>query len=118
MNNRERILVLLFLLFSLPLIAYAEEDGDLEFLGFEAEKLLYLGSAVLAAALCAVTAIAYARTQRVRLLFVGLAFALFAIQGFLLSHELFFSEWSWVDPIASLLSFGIMLAFFFGMVKK
>ncbi|MBI2576950.1 hypothetical protein HYV84_07065 [Candidatus Woesearchaeota archaeon] len=118
MINRGKTGILLFLLFSLTVTVFAEGDGDLEFFGLEAEKLLYLGSAVLAAALCAVAAIAFARTQRTRLLFVVLAFALFALQGFLLSHELFFPEWSWVDPIASVLSFGIMLAFFFGMVKK
>lgn len=112
---------LLFILFLTP-FAFAEENttesGDWEIGGLEVEKLLNLGSGILATALCFVTLSAYKTTNRKRLLYVAIAFALFAIKGFLTSTELFFGDWTWVDPVASMFNFGILLAFFVGIIKK
>ena len=116
------ILLLIFLI-SLPL-AFAEEHDTLELhddpelFGFELEKLLNLGSGILALVLFILTLLAYQRDQRKRLLYVCIAFFLFAVKGFLTAHELFFAEWSWVDPLASALNFVILLCFFVGLLKK
>lgn len=110
--------ILVIILVQLSSFALAEEGDDLEFFGLEAEKLLNLGSGLLATGLFILTLIAYKRTNRKRLLYVSLAFLLFAAKGFLTSEELFFKEWSWVDPTASFLNFVIMLSFFYGVIKK
>ncbi len=111
----------LFIIFLTP-FAFAEESltesGDWEILGLEVEKLLNLGSGILATVLCVITLFAYKTTNRKRLLYVSIAFGLFAIKGFMTSTELFFGDWVWVDPIASMLNFAILLAFFAGILKK
>lgn len=100
-------------------IALAQEGDDLEVFGLELEKLLNLGSGLLATVLFILTLIAYKRTNRKRLLYVSAAFFLFAVKGFLMSTELFFGDWSsWIDPVASFLDFAILLSFFFGILKK
>ena len=106
------------LMIQLSSSALAEEMDDPALFGLEIEKLLNLGSGMLAAALFIVTLIACKRTGQKRLQYVSAAFALFAIKGFLTAHELFVEEWSWVDPTASALNFAILLAFFIGMLKK
>ncbi len=112
--------IIFLILFLLPVNSVAEEEigEDMEIYGLELEKVLNLGSGILAAVLFVIAQIAYARTGNKRLQYVGLAFILFAIKGFLTSSELFFPEWSWVDPTASVLDFIILLVFFFGIVKK
>ena len=101
-------------------IVYVSRDayGDLMIWDFAAEKLLNFGSGLLAIGLFAATSLAYKRTKNKRLVYVSIAFLLFAAKGFLTSHELFFEEWPWVDPIASFLNFAILLSFFFGVIKK
>ena len=99
-------------------VAFAQELDDFSIGGLELEKVLNLGSGILATALLAVTWIAFQKTKNKRLLYVSAAFLLFAVKGFLTAHELFFEEWPLVDPIASLLNFGIILCFFFGVMKK
>ena len=97
-------IILVSLLTNLASFVFAEEMGDLddiEVLGFELEKLLNLGSGLLATGLFIATSLAYKRTGNKRLIYVSAAFLLFAVKGFLTSHELFFGEWPWVDPIAS-----------------
>ncbi len=96
----------------------AEDKNDFEIFGLEAEKLLNLGSGLLATALFIVTFAAYKRTKRKRMIYISIAFLLFAIKGFLTSAELFFNDWVWIDPTASILNFAILLAFFFGVLKK
>ena len=115
--------ILFFLMFVVMLIqlssfAFAENGDDLEIFGLEVEKLLNLGSGILATGLFAITLMAYRRTKRKRLMFVSLAFLLFALKGFLQSHELFIDELPWIDPIASFLNFAILLSFFLGVMKK
>lgn len=104
----------------LPSLVVAEDEvgDDIEVFGLELEKLLNLGSGILAAVLFLLTQIAYRRTRNQRLQYVSFAFVLFAVKGFLMAHELFFREWPWVDPLASVLDFAILLIFFFGMIKK
>ena len=100
-------------------IALAEEFEDFAVFGLELEKLLNLGSGILATGLFILIVIAYKRTKRKRLAYVSLAFLLFAVKGFLMSTELFFGDWaSWIDPLASFLDFAILLSFFFGVIKK
>ena len=97
-------IILVSLLTNLASFVFAEEMGDLddiEVLGFELEKLLNLGSGLLATGLFIATSLAYKRTGNKMLIYVSAAFLLFAVKGFLTSHELFFGEWPWVDPIAS-----------------
>ena len=111
-------LVLALFFASIPSFALAEDTGDLSIGDFEIEKLLNFGSGLLAAGLFTATFLAYKRTKNKRLVYVSIAFFLFAAKGFLTSHELFFEEWPWVDPTASFLNFAILLSFFFGVMKK
>lgn len=111
------IFFFLFLL-SFTTIADEGEKDDITIFNLELEKVLSFGSGILAAVLLYLTTIAYQRTQNKRLKYVSIAFALFAIKGFLIAHELFFEEWSFVDPLAILLDFAILLTFFFGIIKK
>ncbi len=104
--------------FSLSVLAEEEAGDDITLYGLEVEKLLNFGSGILALVLSLVTWSAYRRTQNKRLQYVSLAFFLFAIKGFLLSHELFFGELPLLDPITSVLDFVILLAFFIGIIKK
>ena len=99
-------------------VALAEEQDDWQLFGFEGEKLFNLGSSILAAALLFLTAIAYHRTKQKRLLWVSLAFFLFAVKSALPATELFFSEWPLIDPVAAALDFAILAAFFVGLLKK
>jgi len=98
--------------------ALAEEHDDIQIVGLELEKLLNLGSGLLAAGLFILTIVAYKRNRNQRLLYVSIAFALFAVKGFLTSAELLYGDWALVDPIASFLDFVILLSFFFGILKK
>lgn len=99
-------------------VALAEDTDDITVFNFELEKLLNLGSGVLATILFVLTLSAYQRTHRERLLYVSIAFALFAIKGYLTAEELFFGDWAWVDPVASILNIAILVIFFMGMLKK
>ncbi|MBN4049016.1 hypothetical protein JYT91_00195 [archaeon AH-315-M20] len=99
----------------------AEEDSDFEdpeIFGLEIEKLLFLISANLAAALAVITFIAYNRTKRSKLLFVTLAFFLFSVKLFMSASELFIDEIVGVDIISAVLDFAILLSFFYGVIKK
>lgn len=111
------MLVFVFLILSLPVFA-EEFDEDWVLFGIEGEKLFNLCSGALALLLFVLTAVAYSRTRNGRLLYVSFAFFLYAIKGVLLSLELFFGEWGWVDPVAAVLDFFILLCFFRGILKK
>lgn len=111
--------IMAFMLVRLSSFAFAEEEtGDIEIFGLEVEKLLNLGSALLATGLFIVAFAAYRRTRRKKLVYVSVAFLLFAVKGFLTSTELIFGDWSWVDPTTSILNFVILLTFFAGVLKK
>lgn len=112
------IIFILGLLLLTPLVVAAEEELDFAVFGLEAEKLLNLGSGILATILCVLTAKAYKRTPNNRLKFVSISFLLFAINGYLTSLELFGISWDWVDPLSSIINFAIILSFFYGVIKK
>lgn len=106
-----------FLLLGLPFVI-AEENTDIFVGNFELEKLLNLGSGILAFILFLLTFFAYKRSSNKRLLYVSVAFLLFSLKGILVSLEMFFGDWSWVDPVASIFDFAILLSFFFGILRK
>ncbi|MDP1694458.1 MAG: hypothetical protein Q8L34_02865 [Candidatus Woesearchaeota archaeon] len=110
----------LFLFFFLCSSFVVAEDTttNLTIYNLEVEKLLNLGSGLLALLLAFLTWSAYTRTGNNRLSYVSLAFVLFALKGFLLAHELFFGEWPLIDTVTSILDFFILLAFFIGIIKK
>jgi hypothetical protein len=115
------ILALFILLFSA--IASAQEVSadsfdDPTIFGLEIEKLLNLGSGILALGLFFTTYAAYKRKKNSRFAFVCMAFFLFAVKGFLTSLDLIGLDLGWVDPVASLLNFAIILSFFFGVIRK
>ncbi len=110
------ILLILLIVFSVNVVA--EDSEDIKIYNLELEKVFNLVSGIIAAILFLITLIAYKRSHNQRLKYICSAFLVFAIKGFLISHELFFNELSWVDPTASLLDFAILLLFFIGVVKK
>lgn len=114
-----------FSLFALMLLALpvsvAAAEADFEdpiIFGLEVEKLLFFVSAHLALALAVLTLIAYIRTKKSRLIFITAAFFLFSAKLFLLSLELFIDEIAWIDIVAAFFDFAILLAFFYGVIKK
>ena len=112
----------ILILLQIPVLALAQEssDGpeDLEVFGLELEKLLYLGSGILALLLSILTFLAYSRTKKDRLIYVSLAFLLFSIKSLLISTELFIPELPYVDPLSAFLDFFILLTFFYGVLKR
>ena len=121
MRSKTAMLVVLFSLIVFPLNGAAEEyndEGDVEVFGLELEKLLNLGSGILALVLFMLALAAQRRTYSRRLKYVSIAFLLFAVKGVLAAHELLFSEWSFIDPVISVLDFAILLAFFVGVIKR
>ena len=111
--------IFIIMLVQLSPFAFAENGDDLEIFGLELEKLLNLGSGLLATGPFIFTVMAYRRTKRKRLMYVSLAFLLFALKGFLMSTELFFGDLvTWIDPVASFLDFAILFSFFFGILRK
>ena len=114
------VISVLVIMSSLVLAAEEEEDEkDLQAFGIDADELITLGSSILAITLFAITAIAYKRDGRKKLLYVSIAFLLFAIKGLLIASDIFFpNKTGWVDPTANFLDFAILLSFFFGLIKK
>ena len=98
-------ILMIFMLVFTSVVNAAEEDMEIEVFGFELEKLLSLLSGILALILFAIAFIAYNRDGRKRLLFVSVAFLLFAVKSFLVSAELFIPEIPLIDPIAIILEF-------------
>ncbi|GEM_PF-2793547 len=86
--------------------------------GLDLGQLLHLGSGLLALTLFILTLIAYQRNKNRRLVYVSVAFFLAALEGFLISSQLFFGDWPWIEPIVSVVSFAMLLSFFFGILKK
>lgn len=113
---KQKILIGLLMLLMMPSVIAL--DDDIEVFGYELEKLLYLGSGLIATCLSVVSFAAMKRSGRSRLGFVGTAFGLYALKGYLIAHELFLPEWEMVDPLAAALDFAILLCFFLGVLKK
>lgn len=121
MNRKKMCLFICLIFLLLPFRIFAEEydeTEDIEIFGLELEKLLNLGSGILAAVLFILTFFAFLRTKNNRLKYISIAFLIFAFKGLITSAELFSGEWLWVDPTASLLDFVILLTFFFGIMKR
>ena len=117
------ILCVSLFLFLIPIVAAQgtepSSDEDILIFGhFELEEVLNFGSAILALFLFTLTALAYKRNKNKRLVYVSVAFLLYTIHGFISSSQLFFGEYSWIDPIASLLNFAILICFFLGIIRK
>lgn len=116
--KRILFIILLFVLFPPHSLAYPDVDDQGSDTGIELDKILTLGSSLLATALFIISFLAYRRDGRKRLLYVTIAFFLFAVKGFMSASDLFVPEMEWVDPVASFFDFAILLSFFFGILKK
>ena len=112
------LLLTLFLFSQIFVVSAQMEDGDIGFYGLELEKLLAFINGFIALALFIFAFVAYQRTDRKRLLFVSLAFFLFSVKSFLVSSEMFIADISWIDPVATILEFAVLLSFFYGLLKK
>ncbi|MFH1404290.1 MAG: hypothetical protein ABIH11_08490 [Candidatus Altiarchaeota archaeon] len=102
-------------------VCAVDEDSGKELTtasGLEVDKLLTFASSILATFLFLLTAVAYRRDGRQRLLYVSVAFFLFAVKGFVISSEIFIPEQSYLDIIASFLDFAILACFFAGLMRK
>ena len=118
MRTQFAFAVVLLLLCSGFVLAQELEGNDIKVHDFELEKLLSFGSGILALILFFLTRAAYKRTHSKRLSYVSIAFLLFALKGFFIAHELFFTEWPLIDIFSNVLDFAILLTFFFGIIKK
>ncbi len=94
-----------------------EEETIIGF-GITIDTLITISTSILAVILFVISAIAYKKDKRKRLLFVTGAFFLFAVKGFLIVTDEFFPQTGWPEPVAHLLDFGILLLFFSGLAKK
>lgn len=104
----------------LPLVS-AKEVNDASYLksGIDLNGLITIGSSILAIILFVITFIAYKRDGRKRLLYVSIAFFLFAVKGVLISIDALLPlKLTWTDPLGNFLDFAILLSFFFGVMKK
>lgn len=122
-KNLYNLLGMLFLvlIISSTFVLAVEEkkENEKQAFGIGIDELITFGSSLLAITLFFLAFIAYKRDGRKRLLYVSIAFLLFAIKGFLISSDIFFPEKiGWVDPTANFLDFAILLSFFFGLLKK
>ena len=95
-----------------------DEKGEITIFNLELEKILSLINAWISLFLFVLAFSAYKRDGRNRLLFVSVAFLLFSIKSFLISSELFISEIPFLDPVAMILEFLVLLSFFYGVLKK
>jgi len=109
------LMMVILLLLAMPVLA---EEDDAELFPEGSEELLNTGSAILATVLFALTFLAYKRTKQQRLLFVTLAFLLFAIKGYISGAELIVGDFDWSDIATALLDFAILLSFFAGVLKR
>lgn len=114
-------MLFLVLIISSNFVLAIEETKEIEpqAFGIGIDELITLGSSLLATALFILAFIAYRRDGRKRLLYVSIAFLLFAVKGFLISSDIFFPEkGGWIDPTANFLDFAILISFFCGLLKK
>lgn len=115
------IFVLVLILFYKPVLAVEQnQENDLTvYSGIELDNVITLLGSILSIILFSLTLFAYKRSERNKLIYIALAFLLFAIKGFLISSDIFFpNKGYWVDPVANFLDFAILISFFFGMIKK
>ena len=108
------------LLFIFSPFSMAFEGGETEGMrGIQFDDIATIGSSLFASILFILTFVAYKRDKRKRLLYVSMAFLLFAIKGSLIASDIFFPQkGAWLDPTAKFLDFAILLTFFVGILKK
>lgn len=116
-----QMLFLVLLCFTAINTVYAANEKtqqDITVFNLELEKILNLGTALLALILASLTFLSFKRTGKQRLLFVTIAFGLFAFKMLMIGSEMFFGEFPLVDQISSIMDFVILLTFFLGIIKK
>ncbi len=86
--------------------------------GISIDTLISIATSIMAAILFVISAVAYKKDKRKRLLFVTGAFFLFAVKGFLIVADELIPQTGWPEPVAHLLDFGILILFFSGLAKK
>jgi hypothetical protein len=94
------------------------EEGTIFGSGVSIDTLISIATSILAVILFLISAIAYKKDKRKRLLFVTGAFFLFAVKGFLIVADEFSPQMGWPEPVVHLLDFGILILFFSGLAKK
>jgi len=125
MKKSNFFLILFLVLILSTVIVSAAENSNLEendlttSTGIEIDNIVTLVASIMALTLFGLTYVSYKRDGRKRLLYVAIAFLLFAIKGIMLTSDIFYPQKAgWVDLGASLLDFGILLSFFLGLLKK
>jgi hypothetical protein len=94
-------------------------DNDLTIYGLGAEVVISILVSALAVFLFVISAMAYRKSGKRRLLFVTAAFFVFVVKGFLIAlNDLPSIEVQWIESAASLFDFAILLLFFSGLVKE
>ena len=100
--------------------AYALDDNPDAFDKGDIAEIFELGSGIFAAILCGLSLIAYQRVKLKKILFVAIAFGLFAIQTILSRLDLFMPdiESSLLEMLLAITSFIALSLFFLAIVRK
>jgi hypothetical protein len=121
-KNIVTFIFFLLILISIPVVfAQTQNENNQDAVtvfNLELEKILNLFASMIAFTLASLTYLSFRRSRNNRLIFVTIAFALFAFKLFMIGSELFFLEWIFVDQISSILDFVILITFFLGIIKK
>jgi hypothetical protein len=117
MQNKIFSILTILVLMLVPTVL-AQEDEDINLLGFDLEELLSLVNGIIAFILFIFAFTAYKVDGRKRFLYVSMAFLLFSIKSLLDSTEIFGIEIESLGSIAVILEFLVLLIFFFGVVKR
>jgi hypothetical protein len=117
------VIVLSFFIFAFSQMEVSNsEDNEGHLIigpGIELDNAVTFIASIMAMVLFGLTFLSYRRDERTRFLYVSIAFLLFAIRGWLITLDVFYPQIAGlVDFIAALLDFGILLSFFFGILKK
>lgn len=123
---KKTIFILFLLLILLTVVVSAAETNDVEenillvgSTGIEVDNIVTLVASIMALALFGLTFMSYKRDGRKRFLYVAVAFLLFAVKGLMIATDIFYPQKpGWMDLVASVLDFGILLSFFIGLLKK
>ncbi len=113
------LLTVIVLLIATPVFALAETNDRISVQGLDVTDLILVLTSALAIILGALSFIGYRHDGRTKLLFVTLAFFLFALKGaFIIGSDLLSLKQPDLDILASLLDFGVLLCFFAGIIKR
>ncbi len=111
-------LLYIVLIFVMSSCALAAEQRDITVApGIELNNYIAAATGLLALILFIITLTAYQRTRNKKLIYVAIAFGLFAIKGFMIAADVLIKS-NLVDPVAYFLDFAILLSFFLGIIKK